>query len=75
MIYRDITDRKRLENELRRSETYLAAGQLAEPHRQLARKIATGEIVLVGGGIPDLRARSRHLYNARRDAGPALAPG
>ena len=44
VIYRDITDRKLLENELRRSEAYLAAGQRLSHTGSWARTVATGEI-------------------------------
>jgi PAS domain-containing protein len=44
VIYRDITDRKRLENDLRRSQAYLAAGQHLSHTGSWARNVATGEI-------------------------------
>jgi len=44
VIYRDITDRKLLENELRRSEAYLAAGQRLSHTGSWARTVATGDI-------------------------------
>ena len=44
VIYRDITDRKLLENELRRSEAYLAAGQRLSHTGSWARSVATGDI-------------------------------
>jgi len=44
VIYRDITDRKLLENELRRSEAYLAAGQRLSHTGSWARTVATGEM-------------------------------
>jgi PAS domain S-box-containing protein len=43
VIYRDITDRKLLENELRRSEAYLAAGQRLSHTGSWARRVATGD--------------------------------
>jgi len=44
VMYRDITDRKHLENDLRRSEAYLAAGQRLSHTGSWARTVATGEI-------------------------------
>jgi len=46
VMYRDITERKQLEDELRRSETYLAAGQQLSHTGSWARGVATGEIYL-----------------------------
>ncbi len=44
VIYRDITERKRLENELRRKETYLAAGQQLSHTGTWARRVDSGDI-------------------------------
>ena len=44
VIYRDITERIRLEHDLRRSEAYLAAAQQLSHTGSWARRVATGEI-------------------------------
>lgn len=44
VMYRDITERKQLEDDLRRSETYLAAGQQLSHTGSWARRVATGDI-------------------------------
>jgi PAS domain S-box-containing protein len=44
-IYRDITERKRAEEKLRRSEAYLAEGQRLSHTGSWARSVRTGEIV------------------------------
>jgi PAS domain S-box-containing protein len=44
VMYRDITEEKRLEDELRRSEAYLVAGQRLSHTGSWARRIATGDI-------------------------------
>jgi PAS domain S-box-containing protein len=45
-IYRDITERKRAEEKLRRSEAYLAEGQRLSHTGSWARSVSTGEIFL-----------------------------
>ncbi|QOY91707.1 sigma 54-interacting transcriptional regulator [Paludibaculum fermentans] len=45
-IYRDISERKRAEAALRRSEAYLAEGQRLSHTGSLARNVATGEVFL-----------------------------
>jgi PAS domain S-box-containing protein len=45
-IYRDITERKRAENALRRSESYLAEGQRISHTGSWARSVSTGEVFL-----------------------------
>jgi PAS domain S-box-containing protein len=44
VMYRDITEEKRLEDELRRSEAYLVAGQRLSHTGSWARRVATGDI-------------------------------
>jgi len=44
VMYRDITEAKRLEDELRRSRAYLVAGQRLSHTGSWARRLATGEV-------------------------------
>jgi PAS domain S-box-containing protein len=44
VMYRDVTERTRLENELRRSEAYLVAGQRLSHTGSWARRVASGDI-------------------------------
>jgi PAS domain S-box-containing protein len=44
VMYRDITEAKHLEDELRRSEAYLVAGQRLSHTGSWARRVATGDI-------------------------------
>ena len=58
VYYRDITERKRAMETLRRSQAYFGRGAERQPHGQLGLECPDGRLCLVTGAFPYLRFRS-----------------
>ena len=61
------TDRKRAEEELRRSEAFLAEGQRLSSTGSFSWRVGHGRDHVVGGALSHLRVRAGHAGDARAD--------